>query len=220
MALIFVLYVRTLPPESKPVMPSLPEEPTDSPRPEPDPATGKYQTLGLDYKGESEYITPPHLHDTYFRLGRLGGGKVRQFPSATSLGPHLGEFQGVPVPVEALKETSWKYGAGRVPFVSSVDAYFPHPEVATPWELVGILTPTTPSDSVKDEILNLFQKYIATDYYQYRAQDKNGFILPVSLTGLGKNYLEDADVISSVTGKESVGSYKVTLFNKNKFIYF
>ena len=108
------------------------------------------------------------------------------------------------------------YPSGAVNgFVGSVDVGNPlFPEVATPWRKVGLLTSTDKSD---DSTLNLFRQGISPyqEWYQYQAQDKNGFIIP-----LPKNVtlLKNGDVINDVVGKESKGPFKVSLFYENKYV--
>ena len=100
-----------------------------------------------------------------------------------------------------------------VPFFSSVNSWAPIPEVPGPYEKVGMLIQegTNGSDS---KMLNLYAKAIAPlqDLFEYQAQDKDGFVLP-----LKEKYLEDGDVVSNVPGKP--GIWKVNLFNQNKYVY-
>lgn len=88
-------------------------------------------------------------------------------------------------------------------------------EVVTPWEKIGLMTTV---DENEDGILNLYRRDIAPyrDLYEYSAQDKNGFIIPLSKS---ITYLENNDIVEHVTGKESKGPWKVSLFYENKYIY-
>jgi hypothetical protein len=102
----------------------------------------------------------------------------------------------------------------QVPFIGSVNSYAPFPEVNTPWEKIGVLTPV---NNDKDILLNLYRRAIAPlqDLWEYNVQDKNGFI--VLLRGI--NYLEDGDIIPYVIGKENLGPFRVHIFNNNKYIW-
>lgn len=101
-------------------------------------------------------------------------------------------------------------------FLGSVDANaVGFKAIDTKWEKIGLLTTTNEND---DSILNLYQRDIAPyrDLYEYAAQDKNGFILP-----LNKNitYLEEGDIVDHVVGKDTEGPWKAHLFYRNKYIY-
>jgi hypothetical protein len=98
-----------------------------------------------------------------------------------------------------------------IPFISSVSAFAPFPEVDSAWEKTGMLTS---KDSEKKELLTLYRKPIAPlqDLFKYSAQDKNGFIIPLS-----ENYLEDGDVVPDVIGKD--GRWDVHVFTKDKYVW-
>jgi len=105
-------------------------------------------------------------------------------------------------------------GSGAVPFISSVNAFAPFPEVTTPWEKSGTLTTTDLSDGT---ILNLYRRPIAPlqDLYRYSVQDKNGFIIPLLQT----NFLEDGDIVPSVQGKENKGSWVANIYVGDKYVW-
>jgi len=104
--------------------------------------------------------------------------------------------------------------AGRdIPFISSVNAFAPLPEVQSSYEKRGILQTLDENDT---NILNVYAKPIAPlqDLYRYSVQDKDGFIVPLEET-----YLEDGDVIRSVPGKEGLGKWKYRDFVKDKYVW-
>jgi len=98
-----------------------------------------------------------------------------------------------------------------IPFISSVNAFAPFPEVDSAWEKTGMLTT---KDSEKKELLTLYRKPIAPlqDLFKYSVQDKDGFIIPLS-----ENYLEDGDVVPDVIGKD--GPWKTHIFTKDKYVW-
>jgi hypothetical protein len=109
------------------------------------------------------------------------------------------------------------YRRGYVPksaFFGTSDAYYPFPEVNTPWEKIGILTTVNPSE---DTILNLFRRPIAPlqDLFEYTTQDKNGFVIPLERRAL----IENGDIIERVRGYESKGPWKANVFVNNKYIW-
>lgn len=99
-------------------------------------------------------------------------------------------------------------------FFGSADAYYPFPEVNTPWEKIGILTTVNPSE---DTILNLFRRPIAPlqDLFEYTTQDKNGFVIPLERRSL----IENDDIIERVRGYENKGPWRANIFVNNKFIW-
>ena len=146
-------------------------------------------------------------------------------------GPGDGSAMDVPVLSGTLKETSEKYNAkfrktvpgpnrGGVGFVGSIataatpDASFPFQPVDTQWELAGLLTPV---NKEYDAILNLYRRPIAPlqDLWEYSAQDKNGFVIPLKEI----RYLDDGDHIPHILGKERIGPWKVHLTVKNQWIW-
>ncbi len=100
---------------------------------------------------------------------------------------------------------------GDIPFISSVDAFAPFPEVNSDWEKTGMLTTKDPE---KGGILNLYRRPVAPlqDLFKYSVQDKNGFIIP-----LKENYLEDGDTVPDVIGKG--GPWNVHVFTKDKYVW-
>jgi hypothetical protein len=98
-----------------------------------------------------------------------------------------------------------------VPFVGSVNAYAPFPEVQSSWEKVGILT------SKENAILNLYRRAIAPaqNLWEYQVQDKNGFV--ISLRNV--KYVEDGDLIEQIPGKAGMGPWKVHDFVQDKYIW-
>ena len=101
-----------------------------------------------------------------------------------------------------------------IPFISSVNAFAPFPEVNTPWEKTGIIQTVDPTD---DSIMNLYRKPIAPlqDLFEYSVQDKNGFVVPLK----GTTYLEDGDIVKSVPGRESKGPWKADVYINNKWVW-
>lgn len=142
-------------------------------------------------------------------------------------GPHVGERIGVPVPSGAFKITEYPFfyqqrpllsqdyfkPYGEMPFVSSVDAFAPFPEINTPWEKIGIVKALKLENGT---IMNLYRRPIAPlqDLFEYMVQDKNGFVIPLK----NNKYLEDGDVINHIQGYESVGPWKCNIFVRNKWI--
>lgn len=104
-------------------------------------------------------------------------------------------------------------GSGEIPFIGSSSSFAPFPEVQTAWEKTGMIQTVNPND---DTIMNLYRRPIAPlqDLWEYTVQDKNGFVVP-----LKSQYLEDGDIIKSVPGRESLGSWKVNIYNNNKWIW-
>ncbi len=141
----------------------------------------------------------------------LGGSPPRTTPSGfipdmnrpLSSGDYLRPY-GPNIPVD------------ETPFFGSVNAYAPFPEITTPWEKAGILTSMRGEKSEKQEILNLFRRPIAPlqDLWEYQVQDKNGFVIK-----LEEKYLENADVVHHVIGKNGEGPWKVHIFVQNKYIW-
>lgn len=99
------------------------------------------------------------------------------------------------------------------PFISSVDAFSPFPEVQTPWEKSGIIQTENPDDNT---IMNLYRRPIAPlqDLFEYAVQDKDGFIVPLKV-----NYLENGDTVQTVPGRESLGPWKVNIYINNKWVW-
>lgn len=111
-----------------------------------------------------------------------------------------------------------------VRWVTSVPIEDPRPEVLTRWNKIGILTlgdseplPGSPPDHRKEEIMNLYSKSIAPlqGAFEYQAEDKNGFLIPVRVPRWGT--FEDGDVIKHIEGKG--GPWKVVLYSKYKFAF-
>ena len=100
--------------------------------------------------------------------------------------------------------------ASNIPFISSVNRGYPIPEIPTPYSKIGILTS---EDDDSDEILNLYGRPLGVEFWNYRAEDKNGFVLP-----LNHRYLEDGDTVNHVVGKDVKG-WKVHIYGIDKFIY-
>ena len=100
-----------------------------------------------------------------------------------------------------------------IPFISSVNAFAPFPEVQSSYEKRGILQTIDENDT---NILNVYAKPIAPlqDLYRYSVQDKDGFIVPLEET-----YLEDGDIVRSVPGKEGLGKWKYRDFVKDKYVW-
>ena len=103
-------------------------------------------------------------------------------------------------------DTPWY--SNSIPFVSSVNAFAPFPEVKTAWEKVGIV-------SQEDKIMNLYRRPIAPlqDLFEYNVQDKDGFIINLK----GVQFLEDGDILDDVIGKP--GKWIVHDFVKNKYVW-
>jgi hypothetical protein len=99
-------------------------------------------------------------------------------------------------------------------FIGSASAYSPLPEVPVTWEKIGTLTTV---DITDDTILNLYRRPIAPlqDLFEYRVQDKDGFIIPLK----NKSYIEDGDIVDSVEGKEAKGEWKVSIYVDNKYVF-
>lgn len=102
-------------------------------------------------------------------------------------------------------------GQGQIPFVGSVSAFAPFPEVTTPWEKVGLLT------NSQNHILSLYRRPIAPlqDLWNYTVQDKDGFIIPLKQDGL----IKDGDMITDIVGKTGLGPWKVHIFVKDKWVW-
>lgn len=122
------------------------------------------------------------------------------------------------VPKGALTYTSDKYRRIRKPlFMSSLDAELAdnlgYPAVNTQWDSVGLLTSTNVND---DTILTLHKRAIDPyrEFYQYRAINKDGIVIPLTET-----YLENGDKIAKIDGLESVGEFEVKLYDQNKYVY-
>src|SRR5690606_30840211 len=104
-------------------------------------------------------------------------------------------------------------GGNPIPFIGSSSSFAPFPEVQTAWEKSGMIQTV---DESENTIMNLYRRGIAPlqDLWQYTVQDKDGFIVP-----LKQSYLEDGDIIDSVPGRESLGPWKVNIYNNNKWIW-
>ena len=102
---------------------------------------------------------------------------------------------------------------GSIPFIGSVDAFAPFPEVLSDWEKTGMLTTKDPT---KGGLLNLYRRPIAPlqDLFKYTVQDKDGFIIP-----LKEHYLEDGDTVPEVLGKEADGPWNANIFTQNKYVW-
>ena len=98
----------------------------------------------------------------------------------------------------------------NINFVGSGSSFMPYPEVVTPWEKMGVLTPNNGDSGV----LNLFRRPIAPlqDLWEYSVQDKNGFIVRLDTT----KYLDTGDKVD-VLGK--TGEWGVKSYLNDKFIY-
>jgi len=105
------------------------------------------------------------------------------------------------------------YAGGDVPFISSVNAFAPFPEVDSAYEKRGILQTVDENDTT---ILNVYARPIAPlqDLFRYTVQDKDGFIVP-----LEQNYLENGDIVPEVVGKEALGKWRFRDFVKDKFVW-
>lgn len=104
-------------------------------------------------------------------------------------------------------------GTSSIPFIGSASSFAPFPEVQTPWEKTGMIQTVNPDN---DTIMNLYRRPIAPlqDLWEYTVQDKDGFVVP-----LKARYLENGDIIKSVPGRENLGSWKVNIYNNNKWIW-
>lgn len=111
---------------------------------------------------------------------------------------------GVAVPIGAIKPP----GVVSAGSISSVNLDAPLREVTTSWTKIGLL--------VQDhKLLNLWSRPIIPlqDIFQYQAEDKNGFIIPLRDT----RYLEDGDVVNNIPGKPGV--WRVDLFQTSKYVW-
>ena len=140
------------------------------------------------------------------------------FYSTKKLAPALNTKSGphnIPEPM-IVPPTST---VGNVPFISSVNAYAPFPEVYNPWEKVGIVTSS--EEEGGSEIMNLMRMPIAPlqDLYRYSVQDKDGFIILLR----NMTFLEDGDIIKSIPGKTSKLDpskvWKVHIFVGDKYVW-
>ncbi|HSA76290.1 MAG TPA: hypothetical protein VLE02_01975 [Nitrosarchaeum sp.] len=120
----------------------------------------------------------------------------------------------------------------RVPkYISSVDHTIPLNEINTEWYIAGILVKEK-GDSIfgkifgdsgknniklsndKTKLMNLYIRIIAPgqNLYQYKAQDKDGFMIPIQST-----YVEDGDIIKDIPGKP--GKWIFHSYPRNKYVY-
>ena len=112
-----------------------------------------------------------------------------------------------------------RFPLGLSGFVTSVDVPFAvGREVSTEWSKVGLLIKLGEGPEVGDKdpkIMDLYGRPIAPlqDLFQYRAQDKNGFTIPLTYQ---KRELEDGDIVNEIPGKP--GKWKASL-DTNRFIW-
>ncbi len=99
-------------------------------------------------------------------------------------------------------------------YVASVDGDAPLSAIRNRWEKIGIVKSLSTTD---DQLMNLFGMPIAPgqDLYLYQVQDKNGFIIPLKITG----ELHSGDRIPFISGHEGAGTWVVDLFPQNKWAY-
>lgn len=98
--------------------------------------------------------------------------------------------------------------------LTSVNSYYPAPEVNTKWEKIGLLTTTDPND---ETLVNLYRRPISPyhDLWEYNIQTKDGFVIPLT----NQSLLEDGDLIPEIKGLESKGEWKVQSFTENKYVW-
>lgn len=97
-------------------------------------------------------------------------------------------------------------------WVTSVNQYIPLKPLNTRWEKVGVLTTTSDTD---DTILNLYRRPIAPmqNLFEWSVQNVDGMVIQITL-----NDPKDGDVLQSVPGMESKGSWNVKLYSKNQYV--
>lgn len=149
----------------------------------------------------------PLLPSDYFKP--YGPNTPQNFPGYANYPEYYN-----PVPVGHLPPAPHPGYPPPMPHFSSVNAFAPLPEIQTLWEKIGILTTVNEQDN---SILNLYRRPIAPhqDLFEYSVQDKDGFIIRLSTT----KYLEDGDIVPQVTGKESLGAWKVNNYVNNKYVW-
>ena len=115
---------------------------------------------------------------------------------------------GVAVPIGTIKPNIFEPSPR---FVSSVDLDAPGREVMSSWSKLGLLLSNDP----EPKILNLYGRPIAPmqDLYQYRVEDKDGFVIPLEQN----RFLEQGDQVSHIPGKPGV--WKVKLYQTSKYVW-
>lgn len=100
-------------------------------------------------------------------------------------------------------------------YVSSVNAFFPKPEVSSKYEKIGLLIQENPKGKYNTKIMNLYRRPIAPlqDLFEYVTQDRDGFLIPLVQT----KYLEDGDILKNITGKP--GLWKAKIFVNDKYVF-
>lgn len=209
-------------------------------------ATGPTHNLYHELGGHDKKLAYPHLSTTGLMNSPSAGGGVVPVPRGSlkmtnehykfpfyyqskplkpydyfkPYGPNQPGMQNdivyADTPFYARADTAYSppyTGTGSVPFIGSVSSYAPFAEVQTPWEKAGMLQTTDEQDNT---ILNLYRRPIAPlqDLFEYTVQDKNGFIIPLKTT-----FLEDGDIVRSVQGKESKGSWRANIYVNNKYVW-
>ena len=110
-------------------------------------------------------------------------------------------------------------GASYRGYVTSLDSELAdnmgYHSVDTPWDNVGMVSTVDKDDNT---IMSLDKRAIDPyrEWYEYRVLDKTGIVIPL---GTGVTYLEDGDIIKKIPGKEGKGSFKIHLFDQNKYVY-
>lgn len=137
--------------------------------------------------------------------------------------PSAGPLGG-PSPLKRLySEPLKKMSTPReIPFFSSVDESLVLgppglPELFSSFRKVGLLSLNERDTSCSpkgDTLMELYQRPISPlqDIWEYYAQDKNGFMIPLK----HRDLLEDDDLIPHITGKG--GPWKVHLYSPNRYI--
>lgn len=175
-----------------------------------------YQYTTAMYGGDNPVDKFPYRHqpplnttDDYLHPGDGNFVKLDNPPSTVRNDPLFGAGDAalMMVPPGTQQTPRW-YG--------SVSAFAPLPEINTPWEKIGVVTPITNPENL---ILTLFRRLIAPmrDMFAYSVQDKDGNVIPLSNN---VTYLVTGDELpaSAIVGYESKGPFKVKSFVDNKWV--
>jgi len=165
---------------------------------------GSLKTYSEEYKYPFYYQKKPLEPYDYFKP---------YGPNSSSMQSSLaGGYADDPYYTRGISSSLNYTGDGAIPFIGSVSSYAPFAEVQTPWEKAGILTSLNKIG--EDKIMNVYRRPIApvNNIFDYMAQDKDGFMIPVK-----RDYLDDGDVIDHIVGKG--GPWKVHIYVNNKYIW-
>lgn len=148
---------------------------------------------------------PVPVPDTAFREGTVFNPSLDVRPELQALTPEL------TIPVITVSDTPLVDSRRIVTSIGS--EHFPASSGGQ--QLVGYVASTSPTE---DTVMKLYEMIISSyaQIFNYYVVDKNGVSIPL---GVRTEEFEDGDVISSIPGYESAGTFKISLYKTGHLVY-